>query len=539
MDSNPSKLHLTGVGLRGFLRRLGFQMMAWLKTNATAISIFASALIVRLYHITYPIYDCMSFRQTQTASTILNYYRDGIDLLLPKVNSLGSPGVLVLEFPLFQGLSALIYKLSSPDIIYIRFLSIICCLVAAVYLYKIARLFFDKTSAIFSIIFFLFAPLNIFFSRTPMIETFAAMLSIMFLYYFVQWITLKKTYMLVLGIMLASLALVVKPPYSLIMFPVIVYYAFYIYRLKTFKDKQLWIGVFIPMIILVIWQMYANHANAMYNSINDYPYKQLHGAFEVKLSELNTWYFGTMAQRLDPWTYLTIGYRVCNEVLTVIGTVLVLVSIPLTNKKHGLFFEVWLATVILSFVVLLNLNYVHNYYQLPCVSILAIYCGRGLKIVWDKIKSIDILKYNKYKIIVTVLLLYLANVAYVINNVNYFHTDTPGYYELGVQINKTLPNNDDMVAISTDSNDLWNPTLLYFADKKGYMLPQSMLNEEMVSYCRDKGVTWLIIINYNEYSKKYDTNYLKQYSLSTGTDLGMVIYRIDGQGAETSGSTSG
>jgi hypothetical protein len=534
MKLGPSQLRLTGVELKGLLRRAGFQVTAWLKNNTLAISVFAIALVVRLYHITYPIYDCMSFRQTQTASTILNYFRDGIDLLLPKVNSIGSPGVLVLEFPLFQVIGALVYKIFSPDIIYIRFLSIICCLVAALYLYKLARLFFDKTSAIFSIVFFLFAPLNIFFSRTPMIETFAAMLSIMFLYYFTLWVTQRKTYMLVLGIILASLALIVKPPYSLIMFPVIVYYAFYTYRLKALRDKQLWIGVFIPLIILVVWQIYANHANAIYNSVNDYPYKQLHSAFEVKLTELNTWYFGTISQRLDPRTYLTIGYRIYNEILTVVGTILLFVSIPLINKKHALFFEVWLATVILSFIVLLNLNYVHNYYQLPCVSILAIYCGRGLKIIWDKIQSINILKYHKYKILVIILLLYLFNIAYVINNVNYYHTDTPGYYELGEQINKTLPNNDDMVAISTDMGDLWNPTLLYFADKTGYMVPQSMLNEEMIGYFRDKGVTWLVIINYNEYSKKNETEYLGKYPILVGNNQDMAIYRIDRQGVNAS-----
>lgn len=515
--------------MKRLLKRIGFRsafLNGWLRNNFITISILISALIVRLYHITYPIFDIYAFRQTQTASTILNYYRNGIDLLLPTVNSIGSPGVLVLEFPLFQALSALIYKIASPDIIYIRFLSIIFCLIAAIYLYKLVVFFFNKEAAIFSIIFFLFAPLNIFFSRTPMIEAMAAMLSIMFLYYFILWIAQRKGYMLFLGVILASLALIVKPPYSLIMFPVIIYYAFFKYGLKAIKDKAFVISLLIPLVILICWQMWANYANSAFNSVADYPYKQLHSAFGVKLSELNTWYFGTVSQRLDPSTYIVIAKRICYEILTVVGTILVFVSIPLKSRKHGLFFEVWLATALLSFVVLLNLNYVHNFYQLPCIAILSIYCGRGLKIVWDKIKSINILKDHKYKVLIIILLLYLFNVGYVIDRGDYYNAHHMNYYEFGKQINSALSNNNDMVAISTVKNDLWDPTLLYFADKKGYMVPQSLLNEDMINYFRDKGVVWLIIVNYNEYLQNYNADYLGKYPVSVGTNDDMVIFKI-------------
>ena len=501
----------------------------WLKNYSIEILIFVVASIVRLYHITYPIYDWMSFRQTQTVSTILNYYRNGIDLLHPTVNSIGSTGILVLEFPLFQAISALIYKLFAPDIIYIRFFSIICCLVTALYLYKLVRYLFNKEAAIFSIIFFLFAPLNIFFSRTPMIESFVAMLSIIFLYYFILWIDQRKTYMLFIGVIVASLAIIVKPPYSLIMFPVIVYYAFFKAGLKVFKDKLFLLGVFIPLITMILWQMHANFTNNAFNSLTDYPYQQLHGAFEVKLDQLNTWYFGTMSQRFDILTYAVIGKRIYYEILTILGVILVLISIPLKDRKHGILFEVWLATTILSFIVLLNLNYVHDYYQLPIVSILSIYCGIGFNILWQKIKSINIIKDYKNKVLVIILLFYLFNVAFVMKSAGYYQQPYPGYYDFGKQIQTSLSNNNDMVAISTVSEDLWNPVILYFADKKGYMLPQSQLNQEMIDYFREKKVVWLIITNYEQYKKKYNTNIMENYPVLENANPDMVIYRIDGQ----------
>jgi hypothetical protein len=501
----------------------------WLKSNTVVISIFIVAFIVRLYHVTYPIYDYMCFRQTQTASTIMNYYRNGIDVMLPTVNSIGSPGVLVLEFPLFQAIGAVIYSLISPDIIYIRLLSILCSLIASLYLYKLVVYFFNKTTAIFSLIFFLFAPLNIFFSRTPMIESMAAMLSIMFLYYYIMWIEKPKIYVLILGIILASLAFVVKPPYSLIIFPVIAYYAFYKNGIRTLKDYKLIISLIIPMIILLLWQTHANDANNYYNSITDYPYNILHNSFQVKLNQENIWYFGTLSQRLDPSTYTVVGKRIIWEVLTIIGTLLAFISIPIKNNRHGLLFEVWLATTFLSFVVLLNLNYVHNYYQLPCVSILSIYCGRGLYLIWEKLKQINFLKDHRYKILVLILILYLTNVYYVIDGKKYFENENPLYYTWGQQIHQYIPENDRMVLISTVTNDKWDPSILYYADKKGYMLPHSMLNEEMTQYFIRKGVTWLVVTNQDQFINNYDAEFLDIYPILMTSSQTIVIYRIDGK----------
>jgi hypothetical protein len=502
-------------------------LKAWLIEYYALLLVLCSGLIVRLYQITNPINDWMSFRQTQTASTILNYYRDGINILLPRVNSIGDPGILVLEFPLYQAIGALIYKLTSPDIIYIRLFSIACCLVTAVYLYKLVQRFFDKETALYAAIFFLFAPLSIFFSRTPMIESFASMLSIMFLYYFIIWIEQKKPYFLVFGIILASLALIVKSPYSLVMLPMIVYYAYHQYGLrKILVNYQLLIGMFIPLLVLVLWQMYANHTNNLFNSLSDYPYNSLHKAFEVKISELNTWYFSTVSQRFDLATYFVIGKRIVTEVLVVIGFVLIVFSFPLKNIKHGFLFEVWLLSVLLSFFVILNLNYVHNYYQLPCVAIMAIYCGKGLKVLIEKITSIPSLIHFRYRILVLVFIAYIIGVYGVIQLSHYYESDTPGYYQYGQRISSILASDESMVAISTTNNDKWNPTMLYFADKKGYIVPQSILNQDMIDYLIRKNVKWLIVVAPDPKLQTIISSILEKYPVLPNTGQDMIIYQI-------------
>ncbi|MDA8156150.1 MAG: hypothetical protein M0Z52_06820 [Actinomycetota bacterium] len=74
------------------------------KSGFWLLLIIASALLVRLYHITYPINDMHDVRQTQTAGLIRDYYRHGINLLYPTIITLGKPGYLVLEFPIYQAI---------------------------------------------------------------------------------------------------------------------------------------------------------------------------------------------------------------------------------------------------------------------------------------------------------------------------------------------------------------------------------------------------------------------------------------------------
>lgn len=118
--------------------------MSFFKNNWILCIILFFAFFIRFYHITYPITDVFAFRQTQTASVIRNFYREGINLFYPKVDSLGQPGYLVLEFPLYQAIVALLYHLFSPDILYARITSIFFGFLSAILLYKITLELLNK-----------------------------------------------------------------------------------------------------------------------------------------------------------------------------------------------------------------------------------------------------------------------------------------------------------------------------------------------------------------------------------------------------------
>ena len=75
--------------------------------------IFVLALAVRLPAMWAPPFVRHPWRQAQTAFTIREFARNGIDVLHPRVPVVGRPWVLIYEFPLFQAIAAALMRLGA------------------------------------------------------------------------------------------------------------------------------------------------------------------------------------------------------------------------------------------------------------------------------------------------------------------------------------------------------------------------------------------------------------------------------------------
>src|SRR5437867_5024804 len=107
---------------------------AWLRRAAWAVSA-AMLLSLRLGHLSGPLDDPHSWRQCDTAHYSLDFFRRGIDLLHPAVCWLGSHRTLILEFPLPEAISALLYHALGPDPRWDRVVSLAFFVIATVYLF--------------------------------------------------------------------------------------------------------------------------------------------------------------------------------------------------------------------------------------------------------------------------------------------------------------------------------------------------------------------------------------------------------------------
>jgi hypothetical protein len=141
----------------------------WAVPAAISIALLAG-LLLRFVEFSSPPYDSHGFRQTQTLSTIEFFYLQGIDLLHPKTNYMGYPGVFVLELPIFQALAALLYKVLGPHLEIVRILNILLGAGTTWLLYGAVKRLLDRPTSILTALIYWLAPVNIVYQRSMLLD---------------------------------------------------------------------------------------------------------------------------------------------------------------------------------------------------------------------------------------------------------------------------------------------------------------------------------------------------------------------------------
>ncbi len=447
------------------------------------------ALLVRCYHVTSPLDDMMCWRQTQTAGLIRDYYRDGINLLYPRMITLGNPGYVALEFPAYQALAALLYRVFALDVIYARLLTIVCGLLSIVFVYRLALKFLDRKSSIYAAFFFAFMPLNIFFQRVPMLDPLAILLSLVMLDFLHEGIKGKNIFF-VLGILAASLGIIIKSPVVAPLYLPLLYGA---YREKESRGSSLVrfvIALVIPLIVMLVWQRHANFVNELYFHRDAYPFSHLYSSVIVKLHPFNYWYFGHLQQRLDIQNYIVVMKYIFELLLSIIGTLFFAIGFfILAKRKTGGFLFTWLLSVCVTVMIFFNLFIVHNYYSLPWAPILAMFCGVGMN------SFVDMFRKRKYfspwvtalpLVCFLVASLYLSKILlfYKINDL----------VEVGEFIDHHIEKNA-MIATSLPYDDRWEPSLMYYADRHGFNVGHKEIRKEMIAYLRQEKIKYVALVD--------------------------------------------
>lgn len=123
-------------------------------------------------------FDAHNFRQTQTLATIELFAKDGIQLAHAPTNYVGEPGVFVLELPLYQALSALLYHVLGPHTWIPRVLNLAATLANALLIGLIGRRLFDRQTGAAAALIYLFAPLNLVYMTSVLIDPSAITLAL-------------------------------------------------------------------------------------------------------------------------------------------------------------------------------------------------------------------------------------------------------------------------------------------------------------------------------------------------------------------------
>lgn len=418
--------------------------------------ILAVGVFVRTYKLDAPLADWHSWREADTASVSRNFIKDGFNMLYPQSDSLlalnehqlPNPNrYFINEFPIYNATVALLYKQFGIHEYLGRVVSIATSMIGALALFGIVNILIGTGPALAVLLYYCLLPYNIYYSRVFMPDPTFVALSILSLYWCVQWVRSEKDRFGWALMFTFALAMLVKP-YAIFTAIPMFYWVLINWGVKAFKRPVVYIvalGSFIP---LALWRYhYSLHPEGSFASTwllngGDIRFK---GAFFRWL----------IFERLNRIIFATGGFA-----LFIAG----LFSSHL-KKNYSLFF-VWTLSVLLYMTIFAKGNVNHDYYQLPIVApgVVLIIIGSMALINLGKT---FIQKMVNGSLVLALLVLSLAFGWFEVRG--FFNINNPAIVEAGKKVDEITPK--DALVIAPYQGD---PAFLYQTNRRGWPIGENI-----------------------------------------------------------------
>lgn len=469
--------------------------------------ILVGAFVLRLNNLAAPIYDAYYFRQTQTATVARNYVASGINLLRSELDifGIGKERYLIMESPLYQATVALLSGTFGYSEMLARLVSIFSGLVSAVCLYYLVKILSrsdrhsfsgggQQSLALLTATFFLFFPLNIFFQRTVLIESFVVMLHLLALVFWIKLLEKLTPMLFILTLVVTILAVISKiiyGPWLLLFMLAIGYFKF---DKKIIGRPWIWLFFITAGVGMWFWQITANKLNILSG----------HGFFTSENPEHWLWNVGYFSERLKlkAWVLRTNdvlgGITKLGATAVVFGSLVILFK---KNKKYYLWL-IWVGIMLVYYVFFFRIQS-HIYYFLIVTPSLAILAAIGASEGYKLINKLLNRKVAAFVIFIFILaFLYKGSK----NAQGYFvlHTDVEQKIEI---LNREMTEPGPVVFIFPKWD--WNSVYTYYTGRKGVVMDYKNLDQ--LSQLRAQGYKYAVFIDFNE--EEINQKLLINYSL--------------------------
>ena len=397
--------------------------------------IVVAATVPRALTLAQPLVEAHEFRQTQTAYTAVLYHRNGIDLFQTPLPVLGPPWVVPHEFPLFQAVAAVAMDLGVQTEVALRATSLAFLLVSAALVWLIVRLEAGHLTAAVATVAFALMPLGMLWSRSSTIETMAVAAALGAIHEALRWDRGGSRWHIAAALGLGVMAGLLKITTAAI------WLAPALFLLR--RSSRVTIAVIAVFAAAgLVWTSSADGIKAASPATSF-----------LTSAMLREWNFGTLEQRLDPATWVTFATWLA-------GLSLLVFLAPLRLGRSRL--AIWaLCTLGLGPLIFTNLYVVHDYYWMAVAPAAAILIGLFAANVTKAAPK----PWRRSLALGMICLFALSYVVYPRWSLMFQSGDPTGVLAHAAQIAaETDPN--DLLAITHDS---WNPAILFYADRRGYM----------------------------------------------------------------------
>jgi 4-amino-4-deoxy-L-arabinose transferase-like glycosyltransferase len=405
-----------------------------------------------------------SFRFAQTTMVVREFMNNGIDFRTP-LPVFGSNSFVPFEFPLFQSIASIIAKLFGFDALFAtRFTALLFFQGTCVITYALSKKWFGKEVALIAILLFEFTPFGLRFAHSPLMEFAATFYLLLSVYLFELFIENSKTKINFIIAIVATLSLAVgflsKVTTGIALLPVFLILVLKLLASDSSKRKRLisflvlFFSTLGSLFLVFIWNSFADTVKAQ-------------NPFTAHListtPQMVNWNFGTLQDRLDPKSWITIYFQYFGPISSGLLVLLLLTYFAMSHFEKKVVYPLILVPI-LGPLLFVNLYRSHQYYVSALYPVLIILLASG---VYAAAKKFG--KNQRFASCLLILILIASSISTKVG-LNYMsdlfnHSDIP---PLVHEIRQTVPGENHVLYLGCD----WNPEIPYYAETLSLMIPE-------------------------------------------------------------------
>ena len=418
-------------------------------------------VVARLFYIDSPLTDCSQQRQSFTAMTTRNLFEDGINIrniLTPYYDHYGNRKVvLILELPILNILTALLYHIFGVREIVGRLVSVGFSVCSIFLMFRLALKFLPYRPALVATAVYTFSPLNVYFGRAFQPDSVFLFFVVCSTYVLLEYLEKETLVLFILAVLSAAMCFLSKLPGVILLVP-FGYAWFCRFRWNVLRRWDGYIFLAFSVIPVIGWVGYGE-------GVNTFPST---GGMVSIIYEFAKLQFLSIGYWFKIISYLFI------VLLTPVGGVLFFVGFFAVRKHpYRWMLYTWLISIFAFCFLFTAKAAAHPHYHLLLLAPGAIMIGFAAKYFVDNRYFIfRLIRKNALSRGVTGvgIIVVLLGYGYFFYKFVPFMYDTkrriPYHLEAAEFIRENTPT--DAVFIVNDPPNVDNPTLTYYAHRKSF-----------------------------------------------------------------------
>lgn len=457
-------------------------------------SVLVTALLVRLWGITYPLIDHHDWRQVDTASIAYNFLTQSFNIFRPQLFYDGPfPNVVQLELQITPFITAFLSKVVGFSDTLARLVPVLFAVVTVCFLFQLVKKWFDPFTAFVAGMLFSLMPMAVFFTRTVQPESSVLFFIVGALYWHDRWMSQGGKKNAILAALFTILVPLSKLTAIFVFLPLL-----HITYLKYRKNWRRYVpSILVFAVSLLLAAVYYKYMESVAEQtfVSGITQKHLIPEFFSLFTE--------------PAARQFLYDSLIKEITTPIGLVFLIVGAGyvIAKRLHPVVLSWLLAALIYAGTVGAVIKY--DYYMVLVTPIFGILIAIGI---------VALIRHWKKAGLVLAALSVAGMAFFSVNELRPMYWLDMPIYNMGMTVQKYTPK-DSIILIGD-----YNPSLLYYAKRAGYRTPQQASEPADIEKFRQMGAQYFVPTHrFGMFDRT--KNYLEQFK-KLGTKEGYVFYDL-------------